>query len=94
MYIIKELRKTCPACPSQWEGKLDNGKMIYIRYRWSCLSVSVSEKPTNDIMDAVNGRTIYEKYIGDELGFDGYLEDDEMFFVLKDILKKENKKRR
>lgn len=26
-------RMTCSACPSQWEGKADDGRVIYVRFR-------------------------------------------------------------
>lgn len=32
------LRRTCIACPSQWEGDVGGSGSIYIRYRWeTCL---------------------------------------------------------
>ena len=32
------LEMICGAYPSQWEGKFDDGKMFYIRYRYElCL---------------------------------------------------------
>ena len=36
-----ELRQTCIACPSQWEGILQNGKHVYIRYRWGILQFGI-----------------------------------------------------
>lgn len=37
--IIEHLTQTCGACPSQWEGELEDGRMLYIRYRWGYLSI-------------------------------------------------------
>jgi len=31
--VIVELVQTCNACPSQWEGRLADGRSIYIRFR-------------------------------------------------------------
>ena len=39
--IIKELKQTCDGCPSQWEGKTDDGKYVYIRYRYGWLSFCI-----------------------------------------------------
>jgi len=47
-YKVEKIEKTCSGFPSQWEVKLRNGKMIYIRYRWGCLEASISGNPTND----------------------------------------------
>jgi hypothetical protein len=59
--------QTCVACPSQWEGMLDDGRMFYIRYRSGWLSAEVSEKPTTDVMDAVGAQSIYGAEHGDGL---------------------------
>lgn len=79
---VKELTKTCGGYPSQWEGKLKDGRMIYIRYRWGCLEVSISENPTNDVSDAVEGKSIFQKYIGGN--YDGVMEDSKLLSILKD----------
>lgn len=31
--------RTCPACPSQWEGRTADGRAVYVRYRWGTLRV-------------------------------------------------------
>jgi len=80
---LVKLVQTCFACPSQWEGKLDDGRMIYIRYRWGVLSISVSPEPTDDIMDAVGGEEIFGTIMGD--GFDGYLEEAKLMPILKNF---------
>jgi hypothetical protein len=70
------LRKTCTACPSQWEGTLDDGRAIYARYRHGELSVGVGD----DIDEAVtNSRTdaaLHADYIGD--GLDGFMDLHEL----------------
>lgn len=83
-YKVKELVKTCEGFPSQWEIKLKDGKMIYIRYRWGTLDVRISEHSTNDIDDAVGGKSIYRKYTGGD--YDGVMEDSQMISLLKDII--------
>lgn len=32
--VVTSLKKTCTACPSQWDGTLDDGRVLYARYRW------------------------------------------------------------
>ena len=67
---ITELEQTCFACPSQWEGKTETGKEVYIRYRWGYLSIRVDEE---------------EMHVG-KLGggFDGHIEESEMLQTLRD----------
>jgi hypothetical protein len=51
---VVALKKTSVACPSQWEGDLEDGRAIYIRYRHGHLSVGVGD----DIDEAVsNGKS-------------------------------------
>jgi len=83
---IKYIKRTCESCPSQWEVKLMDGRMLYIRYRWGILSIRASLKKTDDIMDAVNGKEIIGEKLG--AGFDGYLSDNAMRRYLKTALEK------
>ena len=69
---VAELRKTCAACPAQWEGMTEDGMAIYIRYRWGFLSVSVGIE------------TIFCQRAGDSL--DGYMEDDQLREHLRGVL--------
>lgn len=71
---IVDITQTCGACPAQWEGKLDDGRMIYVRYRWGHLSARVSPKSTDEVMEAVDGRSIVDECVGD--GLDGVIEWD------------------
>lgn len=70
---IKNLKMTCGACPSQWEGELVDGRQLYIRYRWGYLSVRVSDGPTDN---AVGGEEIFGQEVGDDL--DGCMTTEEM----------------
>lgn len=36
------------ACPSEWSVKLDDGRLIYVRYRCARLSMEISKIPTDD----------------------------------------------
>lgn len=66
---VVELRQTCGACPSQWEGRTDDGKWVYVRYRFGWLSVRVGEG--EDVRSAVNGDEVFGKACGGEL--DGWM---------------------
>ena len=82
---VVKLRKTCMISPSQWEGKLDDGRMIYIRYRFGTLYIYVSKNKTNNISDCFKNSPIYEERIGG--AYDGLLEFDDLKKHTKDIIK-------
>lgn len=74
-YKIVKLEMTCGACPSQWDAETDQGKYVYIRYRYGYLSASVSgETLTKDV---------YGEYIGGPL--DGVLSTEEMMEELSEV---------
>jgi len=75
MIKVTSIEQTSGACPSQWEGVTEDGRPIYVRYRWGCLSIRLGEKDGN-IWDAVNG----EEIIREELGgpWDGVLPYEEL----------------
>jgi hypothetical protein len=81
---IENLKKTCHACPAQWEGFLNDGRAIYIRYRWGYLSVCISPKVTGDISDAVNGYEIFHKQFGGE--YHAELEESELQEITEEVL--------
>ena len=67
---IKELKMTCGACPSQWEGFFEDGGSVYIRYRWGYLSVE----------DTPRGELAYfGRQVGD--GFHGVMTTEEMLEI-------------
>ncbi len=82
--VICDFEQTCYACPSQWEGTLEDGRMIYIRFRWGYLSIKESDNKTDDVMDAVGGREIYGEQLSDRL--DGVLGNEELIEKTKHIL--------
>ena len=85
MIEVKELKRTCIACPAQWEGILSDGRIAYIRYRWGYLSVRVSKIGTTDIMDAVSGKEIFGEQL-DKNSMDGYMDYETLKRVTKDTL--------
>jgi len=68
--------RTCYACPSQWEGRLVDGRAYYLRYRWGWLQVYVARHSSDDVDQAIDAGPIYEAAIGH--GLNGYLADHEM----------------
>jgi hypothetical protein len=68
---IARIRKTCDACPAQWEGVAADGAKVYVRYRWGGLSVGVGVEPLGK--DYGN---VFSEQIGDSL--DGDLSFDDL----------------
>jgi len=79
---VINISQTCRARPSQWEGKTEDGRKVYIHYRWGHLSVSLGEIGDKDELAGVNGKIVFSKQL-DKDGWDGFLTFDE----LKDITK-------
>jgi hypothetical protein len=71
MVKVTEIRRTCFACPAQWEGKTESG-YVYIRFRHGTLDV----RSGSTITDAIAGPTIFEWHDADESG--GFMEYDEL----------------
>jgi hypothetical protein len=87
-YKITELKQTCLVSPSQWEGKIDTGNTIYIRYRWGKLSIFISYRPSEDIISAINGYEIFSCMIGDS--YDGHLSYLDLINITKDFIEYPN----
>jgi hypothetical protein len=79
MLKITEIRRTCFACPAQWEGKGESG-YVYIRFRWGTLSVRAG----STIKDAIAGPTIFEWHDDDEYG--GFMEYDRLRKITAGVL--------
>lgn len=60
---VIELSKTCAKSLTQWEGKLEDGRMVYIRYWKGYLEVRVSKGPTDKIDFAVLGDEVFGKQL-------------------------------
>lgn len=75
---VIEIQQTCGACPSQWEGRLLDGRYFYARYRWGHLAVTAGAS-VDDAVGAYwteNPDVIYEGVHGD--GLDGCMGTAEM----------------
>jgi hypothetical protein len=68
-YRVTKIRQTSELCPSQWEGRLEDGRHIYIRYKWGLLEVGIGETFNAAVAD--RSGQIPGRQLGDRL--DGYL---------------------
>lgn len=84
MIKVKKIVETCGACPAQWEGSLEDGRTIYIRYRYGYLAVRVSLIPTEDVWEAVRGEEIFGTDYGD--AWDGCMDMKVLAKLTEEIL--------
>ena len=68
---LKELKQTCFACPSQWEGRTTDGRFVYVRFRHGRLSVGIA----NTFFEAIRQEDYVDMH-GDHL--DGFITTEEM----------------
>jgi hypothetical protein len=73
---VVALKKTSLACPSQWEGALEDGRIIYARYRHGELSVGVGDDIEEAVRNGMSDQALYMSHIGD--GLDGFMNFDEL----------------
>lgn len=71
---IIELNQTCTACPSQWEGKTEDGRYVYIRYRGGYLSAGIGAS----LDDAVDDRDTFSLVVASADPLDGYMDEATM----------------
>jgi hypothetical protein len=81
---VLTLKKTCLACPSQWEGDLDDGRAVYARFRHGHLSVGIGETVERAVDNAMSGQALYEGQIGD--GLDGIMDFEELKAHLRGLI--------
>ena len=71
-----EVYRTFWACPSQWKGELEDGRAIYIRFRFGKLQVGFG----NDISEAItNTRVVYTS----DDSWNGFMADEEMIEIVR-----------
>jgi hypothetical protein len=71
---IQSIEQTCSRSPSQWEGQMDNGSFIYIRYRWGNLTVGFGDT-IDEAIWSPNTQDWFDRQIGGELDGDITLEE-------------------
>lgn len=81
---VVALKKTSLACPSQWEGMLEDGRIIYARYRHGELSVGVGDDIEGAVRNGMSDQAFYAGNIGD--GLDGFMDFDELKIQLHGLL--------
>jgi hypothetical protein len=62
---ILEIRKTCDVCPSQWEGRLADGRTVYVRFRWGWLRIHLAPIG-GTISDAIHADPWFELQLDSE----------------------------
>jgi hypothetical protein len=74
---VYDLRRTCLAAPSPWEGRIGEHGSIYIRYRWGKLRARVSMTTPEAVSQ---GESIFDDDSGSRTGdrLDGFMETEEM----------------
>jgi hypothetical protein len=81
---VVALTKTCIACPSQWEGTLDDGRTIYVRYRHGRLSVGAGGGVEEAVRNGRSNHALYVDHVGD--GLDGFMDFEELKVHLYGLL--------
>lgn len=74
---LKELYRTCYACPSQWEGITEDGSSIYVRYRFGVLNVDIE---INHEWETIFYENVGESYCG-VMSFSGLKENTKDYFM-------------
>lgn len=81
---VVALRKTSLACPSQWEGTLEDGRVVYVRYRHGALSAGVGNDIDEAVRNGMSDQALHADYVGD--GLDGFMDFDELKVHLHGLL--------
>lgn len=82
--VVVALEQTCSACPSQWEGELEDGRSLYARYRGGGLSVGVGDGIDAAVSNSWSEDALYFEHVGD--GLDGYMDFDQLHAHLHGLL--------
>lgn len=81
---VTALKRTCLACPSQWEGTLEDGRAVYARYRHGELSIGLGNDIDEAVRNASSAVALYAEEIGD--GLDGFMSFEELKVRLCGVL--------
>jgi hypothetical protein len=81
---VVALKKTSLACPSQWEGTLEDGRVVYVRYRHGALSVGVGDDIDEAVGNGMSDQALHADYVGD--GLDGFMDFEELKLHLHGLL--------
>lgn len=64
---VAEIKQVTSVQPSQWVGRLVDGRPLYIRYKWGELSISLGTAGTS-IDSAVGGEPWFRDEVGEKMG--------------------------
>lgn len=80
-----DIKQTCIACPTQWEGHLIDGRYVYLRYRFGRVTIDVAN--SEEECTYGSGTTVaYSADYRDERGkLDGVMEDEEVRELLEKV---------
>jgi hypothetical protein len=81
---VVALRQTSVACPSQWEGTPEDGRAVYVRYRYGWLSVGVGDDVDQAVHSGSTDRALYAGCGG--AGLDGVMDLEELKLHLHGVL--------
>lgn len=73
--------RTTPACPTQYEGKMPDGRVYYFRYRSGVARLGLGRTNEEAVADAMGRRGIV---LGD--GLDGVCSEDEFEAAAGELL--------
>lgn len=79
-----EIEQTCTTCPSQWEGRLEDGTYFYARYRGARVRIGLHPSSREGAIDAgINKNPHVEHRRTSVNRYDGYMAWDEIepFFI-------------
>ena len=80
--VVIELSQTCSACPSQWEGKCEDGRFLYIQYRNGWFRAEIYPKESDFGKGWDKAKLLLKLQKGPK--YDGYMTKKEMKELLKD----------
>lgn len=83
------VRKTCYACPTQWEGHTDDGRYVYFRYRSGYMSIDVAADKSSCNFGTGGTTTYAADFAKDRGSWDGHMDDEEVMLHLKAVLGEE-----
>lgn len=65
---VVELERTCGSCPSQWEGRLDDDRCVFVHYRQGTLTIGIG-RTMDDAVDASIDRPFVKSHDADGGGW-------------------------
>lgn len=70
--LVATDKQTCGACPTQWEGRLKDGRDFYFRYRWGVAYLGVSGTGSPVFAERTPDGVSAAQVVGD--GYDGSMD--------------------